>query len=106
MANKIIDEDPAYLQEILDTYHRLQSYRSPGEVLGLCKDAVRRRVVFALSKGMVPAEFVASPAILDEIKGQERVVSTKGRIRSVEDLLHAADVDLDNWTISIRSRCS
>jgi len=100
VANKIIDEDPAYLQGILDTYHRLKSYRSTGEVLGMCKDSIRRRVAFALSKGMVPAEFTASPSIIDETKGRERIVSAKGRIRSVEDLLHAANVDLDNWTIS------
>lgn len=87
--------------EIVETYLRLNSLRLTADELGIGKDTVARKVRRAGVKTS-RAKTTENPTVKDQTADGQRVITGKG-IKTLEDLLKRAGVDLDEWTVQKHS---
>lgn len=89
------------LQAALDAYEKCGSHRKAAKHLGLSLRTFGRRLNRAIKRGLqtkVQAKSVG-PQIEDAVDDDSRVLSGKG-IRTLEDLLDTARVDLREWVVT------
>lgn len=81
------------IEFLRDVVHREGSVRAASRALGLPRTTLRRRLGQEVSRGH------RKDLVEDDSRGDTRVVTSKGRLRTVDDLLDTADVDLQEWII-------
>lgn len=82
--------DKAHLQQIVK---QEGSVTAAGRLLGIPRTTLRRRL------GLLEDGYRFQDKVEDDTSGDNRVVTSKGRIKTVEQLLSTAGIDLSEWII-------